>query len=210
MGYRHFIDLKEMALSKVPHGWGASDEQFFNYLKNRLKTARTPYSFQAISLSSHLPYDFVEGLWLRDFSKVQDPATRRYFNCISYVDSCLKNFFEGLDLSNTWIFVYGDHTPMDLQVSDDYKSSYVDIDGNHLEFVPLIILGPRLEARRIKTVASLLDIAPTVLKLSGVEYRGHLAGEDLISTGQLNKPLPFKGNYYNRDDLFHRVLASSR
>ncbi|WP_435787732.1 hypothetical protein [Clostridium sp.] len=56
-----------------------------------------------------------------------------------------------------------------------------------------------------KTVASFLDISPTILKLSGVKYNLFSDGVNLIDIERENKKIPFKEKLYDAKELFNDI-----
>lgn len=74
-------------------------------------------------------------------------------------------------------------------VTSDHGEEFWDHGGlghgqhNYQELlhVPLVIAGPGIESRRLKTPVSLIDLTPTILDLAGLEPPGDLPGRSLAA-----------------------------
>ncbi|MBI4976843.1 MAG: sulfatase-like hydrolase/transferase [Spirochaetes bacterium] len=108
-----------------------------------------------------------------------------YYGLTTWVDDCLGRVLAALDdtglAENTVIIFTSDH-------GDNLGShGLVQKGGPNEESIriPLIMRGPdacmRGKAARNDVVASLVDIAPTVLARSGISIPGHFHGQDLFS-----------------------------
>jgi phosphoglycerol transferase MdoB-like AlkP superfamily enzyme len=93
--------------------------------------------------------------------------------------------------------------------SDALRASKLQVGGAVLEFVPLFILGPGLEPRQeTRFVAGFLDVAPTILSLSGVPCMYATSGIDLSAPPALPPPIHNDHKAYSRQELFE--LCRSR
>jgi arylsulfatase A-like enzyme len=110
---------------------------------------------------------------------------------------------------NSYIFIYGDHTPI-TPVGTFKKSSFL-YDDRLFEFVPLFILTPdSLVHREDSCVASFVDVAPTALHASGVPYRMRVKGTNLLDIPLKDGILAYRGNTYFRAELFQQVLLEKK
>jgi phosphoglycerol transferase MdoB-like AlkP superfamily enzyme len=102
---------------------------------------------------------------------------------------------------DTYIFLFGDHTPYVLNSGPYQRASFM-LDDHAFEFVPLFIITPD-NAARIETerAVSFLDIAPTILKNSNVNYTYSIMGENILG-GFGDILIPYKGKQYDRKELF--------
>ena len=206
MGFSHFYDIKDMHLKNK--GWGASDEDVFNFAKEKLLETNKPFLSYIITLTSHASYtNFSYYYSNADYDDVKG-LVGNYLNSVSYVDVTLKKFITYIrkNIPNTYIFIFGDHTPP--QINDPlYPLSSMHFHSKYFEFVPLLILTPdNIVYKENKRVACFLDIAPTILNTCGVKYSIRSDGNDLLNF-KLNdfSLIPFKGEFFSRETLFEEI-----
>jgi len=117
----------------------------------------------------------------------------RYDEEIRYTDAQIERLFqviEALPISkNTYVIIHSDHGEA---FGDHGKTHHGQSLYNEEVRVPLLIIGPGLPQRRIKTPVSLIDVTPTVLDLVGVEPSPpEPRGVSLLSYAtQVNTPHP--------------------
>lgn len=96
-----------------------------------------------------------------------------YKNALNDADAALSLLFDGLTARgldrNTLIVLYGDHAEAFGQHPGNFGHSLFLYEENVR--VPLIVAGPpgTIPARRITRTASVIDIAPTILDLVGLQ-----------------------------------------
>lgn len=105
-----------------------------------------------------------------------------YFACISFVDYQISRIIDTLKArglyDNTIIFFSSDHGEMLGDFGTMGKRSMLD---GALR-IPFMLRVPGQAAARRSDVCSLVDVAPTLLSLAGIEYCGaHFDGIDLFS-----------------------------
>ncbi len=112
-----------------------------------------------------------------------------YFGCNSYVDSEIGRVLDGVDRyapDNTWIIYTSDHGEMLGAHQLHGKAAAVYEEIAH---IPLIVRPPRLEANRagslsdgsrVQTLASHIDVLPTMLDLAGVPIPPIFEGGSLV------------------------------
>lgn len=202
MGFDRFFDINAMKLQHA--GWGAPDHELGEFVTRHLKRVERPFISYVITMTSHGPFTNVRHCRPENpFPDVKDETARNYLHSMSYVDQSLREIVSRLksEFANTYIILYGDHTPG--VKNDDYRQASVLAEGKNFEFVPLYIITPDgkkfIETRK---VASMLDIAPTALRISGVRYRIKSDGEDLLDFGGLSNEIPFQKGSYDRSYLY--------
>ena len=208
MGYSEFFDIAKMGLSE--QGWGAPDGAVFDFATQFTATCKAPFFAHIITMSSHYPYknaEYYHHSAMENYSA--SPLAARYLNCMNYVDGCLRKLVTELRRRDDgYIILLGDHTPPRVQ-SDPLRASKLQVGGAVLEFVPLFILGPGLEPRQeTRFVAGFLDVAPTILSLSGVPCTYATSGIDLSAPPALPPPIHNDHKAYSRQELFE--LCRSR
>ena len=205
MGFNEFEDITKLGLSN--DGWGAPDDKVFQAAFDKLKTETSPSFSYIITMSSHMPFTSATNYYHnKNYDSIYKNVVRDYFNSISYVDKSIENFITQVKstLPNTYILIWGDHTP-DIDSPDYTQASFTNED-KYFEFVPLIIITPdNTRYKEENVVASFLDISPTILKASGVEYNLFSDGNNLIGPKYENNKIPFKEKTYDRKDLFNEI-----
>jgi hypothetical protein len=102
MSFTRFFDLD--ALPDPDTRWGLSDEALFAFARQVInrREGRLHFFF-LITLTSHIPFDFVE-------HKCFDgpDLVTAYFNAIHYTDQALEAFFSSLE-GRFLVILYGDH-----------------------------------------------------------------------------------------------------
>lgn len=210
IGFGTFYDIAGMGLREVD--WGAPDGAVFDFVKTKLLTQRDPFLYYIITMSSHEPFTLVNSYFQNPlFRTMTDKHTQAYFNSLSYVDKEMSGLIASLrrQRPNSYIFIYGDHTPI-TPVGTFKKSSFL-YDDRLFEFVPLFILTPdSLVHREDSCVASFVDVAPTALHASGVPYRMRVKGTNLLDIPLKDGILAYRGNTYFRAELFQQVLLEKK
>ncbi len=162
--------------------WGVSDHDMFNRARQeleRLATAEKPFFAILQTLSNHLPFTIPEPL---PVAKVEDQGRLNgQLTAMRYADWALGEFFRGIEnrkwFAETLFVLLGDHgfcVPQQL--------TEIDLLRFH---VPLLFYGPGLglgEAfgRRRSTVATQVDVVPTILGLKGETFTHQSWGRDLF------------------------------
>lgn len=171
-GFSRITDENDYAKPLFMGSWGVSDEDLFNKAHERLlaKHAAGEKSFTLIfSSSNHAPFEFPDGrIELYETPK----ATEN--NAVKYADWALGRFIRQAKASPYWqdtlFLIVADH---DIRVRGD---SLVPIERFH---IPGLFLGAGLEARRLRSVVSQIDLAPTALSLMGIDSVHPMPGRDL-------------------------------
>lgn len=171
-GFSLITDQKDFKNPKFVASWGVSDEDLLDKAHERLnaKHAEGQPSFTLVFTSTnHSPFEFPDGrIELHEQPKGTDN------NAVKYTDHALGEFMAKAKASPYWqdtvFVVVADH---DIRVRGD---SMVPIERFH---IPGLILGADIKPKRVKTVASQIDLAPTLLSLMGVDAKHPMPGRDL-------------------------------
>jgi len=204
MGFHEFYDIDKMGLEQK--GWGAPDKDVFKFASEKIKDLEEPYLAYIITMTSHTPFSNVNHYFKKDiYDDIEIKVVKNYFNSMSYVDQCIKKFVEEIQNDDTYIFIYGDHTP-NIFSNLYWQASYKE-DDKQFEFVPLIIITP--DNKRFKVdneAASFLDFAPTILNNAGISFSIKTFGRDLLDPDSERKDIPYKGSKYAREDFVEKIL----
>ncbi len=206
MGFDEFYDIRKMNFEDI--GWGAPDHEVYSYALKKLEAVKEPFLAYFITMSSHGPFNSVDSYYANSsYDDVGDDRTRSFFTSMSYTDQAIENFISNVEsrFKNTYILIWGDHTP-DVD-SEYYKQAAFSSGNDYFEFVPLIIITPDKRVyRESSRAASFLDIGPTILSASGIEFSIRSKGISLLHPVENGPAIPFKDNEYDRNDLYKRVL----
>lgn len=171
-GFSNIIDQDEFENPTFVGSWGVSDQDLFEKLHERLSAAEKqhePTFTLAFSSSNHEPFEFPDG----EISLYEQPKNT-VNNAVKYADHALGKFFSLAMQSNYW------HNTLFLVVADHdtrvYGNELIPIDKFH---IPGVILGADISPRKITSVASQIDLAPTLLSLAGVSAYLPTLGQDL-------------------------------
>jgi phosphoglycerol transferase MdoB-like AlkP superfamily enzyme len=168
-------------------------------------------------MSSHEPYQYVRSYYNNgQYNNINNPIAKNYFNSISYVDLQLNKFITHAQKedSTLCIILFGDHTPILFDDSNTINLVHPALsinNGTKFEFVPLFILMPEhTQYSDTKKVASFLDIAPTILNLTGSDSVYRTNGQNLLNYPLLADKIAYKGKYYTRELLYTIAKATCK
>jgi phosphoglycerol transferase MdoB-like AlkP superfamily enzyme len=140
--------------------------------------ADQPFFVAYLPIAGHHPY---ESSGERPFPEHDEAG--RYRNALFDADAALGTLLEGLAQRrrdrNTLFVIFGDHGEAFGQHQGNYGHTFLVYDENVR--VPLILAVPGVcEARRVSRVASLIDLAPTILDLLGLPPPASYQGQSLL------------------------------
>jgi hypothetical protein len=140
-----------------------------------------PFLLTYMPIAGHHPYDAPPPRHFPDHSDIN-----RYRNALHYADDSLAALLDGLRErgleENTLFVICGDHGEAFGQHEGNYGHTLFLYEENVR--VPLLVAAPGLieEPVRVGRVASLVDLAPTVLDLLGLPIPADYQGKSLLST----------------------------
>ncbi|SFC93103.1 LTA synthase family protein [Massilia yuzhufengensis] len=171
-GFQNIVDREDMQ-PKFEGSWGASDEDLFDKSLERLKHLHAqgkPFFSLIFSSSNHEPFEFPDGK-----IALHEQPKQTVNNAVKYADYALGKFIREAKRQDYWkdtvFLIVADH---DNRV---YGNALVPIKKFH---IPGLILGADIQPERIKTIASQIDLAPTLLSLLGVSSEHPMIGRDLV------------------------------
>jgi len=180
-GFESIIEQKDYEQPIFEGSWGVSDEDLFAKAHQRISEMHAknqPYFSLVFTSSNHSPYEFPDGR-----IDLHTPEKQTDLNAVKYADFALGQFFAKAMQSEYWqdtlFLVIADH---DLNV---YGDSLVPIERFQ---IPGLILGADIKPKTISTVASQIDMAPTLLSLMGISAATPMIGRDLSSTDEQHSP----------------------
>ncbi|HMJ63849.1 MAG TPA: sulfatase-like hydrolase/transferase, partial [Candidatus Binatia bacterium] len=139
-----------------------------------------PFLVMYLPIAGHHPYE-VPG----DGPFQGSDERTRYLNALHYGDASLGELLNAMKArgtdTNTVFIVYGDHGEAFGQHAGNFGHTFFVYEEN--VHVPLLIAAPGLieEPLRIKNIASLLDLAPTLVDLIGLNAPADWQGTSLLN-----------------------------
>jgi phosphoglycerol transferase MdoB-like AlkP superfamily enzyme len=171
-GFQHVVDRQHIQ-PRFVGSWGASDEDLFDKALQRLgqlHAEKKPFFSLIFTSSNHAPFEFPDGK-----IELHDPSKQSVNNAVKYADYALGKFIRAAKTQDYWrdtiFLIVADH---DNRV---YGDSLVPIKKFH---IPGLILGADIQPRRVQTLASQVDLGPTLLSLLGVSSQHPMIGRDLV------------------------------
>ena len=174
-GFERFVEQKDYPNPTFVTPWGVCDEDIFHRSIeefDRLAADSAPFFATIVTISNHKPYTYPAGR-IDLPSEAKDRA-----HAVKYADWALGEFFDRVRtkpyFARTIFLVMGDHGARVYGAQRFPLKSYR---------VPVLVLGPTgtKPGSRVSTLASSLDIAPTILGFLGGSYRSVFFGRDAMN-----------------------------
>ena len=135
----------------------------------QLHTQKRPFFSLIFTSSNHEPFEFPDGK-----ISLHEPNKQSVNNAVKYADYALGKFIRQARQQAYW------QDTLFLIVADHDNRVYGDTLVPIKKFqIPGLILGADTRARSITTIASQIDLAPTLLSLMGVRSEHPMIGRDL-------------------------------
>lgn len=170
-GFNYTIEENDFPDSAFMGTWGASDEDLFTMAHKKFSdySQEQPFFALIFSSSNHEPFEFPDGR-----IALYDAEKHTVNNAVKYADHAIGKFFAQAKQApywdNTIFLVIADHN------SRVYGSSLVPVERFH---IPGLILGASIHPEVIDTLASQIDMAPTLLSLAGLSGEHPMVGRDM-------------------------------
>lgn len=188
IGYQRFDAMDDYAVGDLFHRHGLLDRPFVEQTLPRLAALREPFFAYAVTLTSHVPFDFGEPL---PADPSVDGAVARYLSAIRYSDHAVGDLVDGLRrsglLDRTVLVVFGDHNGLRrsdalgayLGLRKEDAAAWFGVEKR----VPLLVRLPGgAAAGRRETLGGQIDLAPTLAALLGVDASSApFFGRDLLA-----------------------------
>jgi len=166
--------------------WGVADEDLFDLTLRELDrrhAAGKRFFAHVMTTSNHRPFTYPEG-------RIDIPSRSGRDGGVKYTDWAIGHFIDEARkrpwFDDTVFVIVADHTHKGRGRQD------LPIENYH---IPLIVYAPaHLAPRRVDTIASQIDVAPTVLGLLDFSYRSKFFGHDVLREGA-DRPRAFMANY---------------
>jgi phosphoglycerol transferase MdoB-like AlkP superfamily enzyme len=175
-GIERVVEQRDFPDDAFTTAWGVADEVIFDRAlaeMDSLHATGAAFYSLILTVSNHRPYDYPGG-------RIDaDPAARRREHAVRYADWALGRFLrqarEHPFFDSTLFVLMGDHGPRVYGAAEIPLPSYE---------VPILLYGPGIvpAGRRIETIASSLDVPPTILGIIGGSYESSFFGRDIRRT----------------------------
>jgi phosphoglycerol transferase MdoB-like AlkP superfamily enzyme len=180
---RTAIDAKDIHFENI---WGVADEDLFTLTLRELdaRHARQQKFFaHVMTTSNHRPFTYPEG-------RIDIPSRTSRSGGVKYSDWALGDFIQRAQakpwFDNTVFVILGDHTHKGRGKQELPPANY---------HIPLLVYAPaHIKAGRVDTLASQIDVGPTLLGLLNAPYTSHFFGHDILREGQTH-PRALLANY---------------
>jgi phosphoglycerol transferase MdoB-like AlkP superfamily enzyme len=172
-GIDRVIEQRDFPANSFKTAWGVADEAIFDRALAEMDTLHAtgkPFYTLILSVSNHRPYLYPEG------RIAADPKQKRRGNVVQYADWALGRFLRqarGHAFFDSTLFVLmGDHGARVYGAEEIPLPSYE---------VPILFYAPGIiPVGRAGTLASSLDVPPTVLGVLGLDYESRFFGHDVF------------------------------
>lgn len=193
MGFSRFDAERQFTIDE-PIGLGLSDRSFYRQLVGRLDEGPRPFHAFAVSLTSHGPFDFPELPADLPLGRFEGTRVGLYLRAIHYADAALGALVDDLRargrLDGLVLVIYGDHTGISrhnsnlaglLPIPPGDEAAWYSAEKR----VPLLVRLPHgAHAARIEETMGLVDLAPTLAGLLGLDRAGTaFVGRDVLADG---------------------------
>jgi phosphoglycerol transferase MdoB-like AlkP superfamily enzyme len=182
------VDRSAIASADISHEtiWGVADEDLFRLAVNEIDqraAAGTKVFAHVMTTSNHRPFTYPAG-------RVDIPSGTNREGAVKYTDWAIGELMRQAK-AKPWfadtVFVFvADHT--------SNGRGRINLPPENYR-IPMIVYAPGIVAPgKIDTLASQIDVAPTVLALLNVSYTSRFFGQDILTEGQ-HHPRAFMANY---------------
>jgi len=154
------------------NAWGMADEDLYRLAIKEADAdhaAGKPFFLQLMTTSNHRPYTYPE-------DRIDIPSGDGREGAVKYTDHAIGEFLRdarGKPWFDETLFIFvADHTAGSAGSQDLPVANY---------HIPLFVYAPKLIApREVSTVASQIDIAPTLLGLLNLDYVSTFFGRNIL------------------------------
>jgi phosphoglycerol transferase MdoB-like AlkP superfamily enzyme len=195
------IGSKEISYENI---WGVADEDIFKVTIRELDkrwAAHTPFFAHVMTVSNHRPFAYPPG-------RIDIPPGTRE-GAVKYTDFAIGQFIDSARakpwFGRTLFAIVADHTHKGRGRTELPPENY---------HIPFIVYSPgQVRPGRVDTVASQIDVGPTLLGMLDFSYRSRFFGHDILREGAKH-PRALFANYqtvgYYRDGIVVELKPKGR
>jgi phosphoglycerol transferase MdoB-like AlkP superfamily enzyme len=168
------VDKTDFSPAEVTfdNAWGACDEDLFRKVikeANRSAALKKPFFSVVMTTSNHRPFTYPDG-------RIDIPSHTGRDGAVKYADYAIGKLIKDAAkqpwFDNTVFVIVADHC------AGSARKIALPIKNYQ---IPLLIYAPaQIKPRTIDTLASQIDIAPTVLGLLNFSYKTKFLGRDVL------------------------------
>lgn len=171
-GYR-VVDQTDLTEQEIhfENAWGVADDDLLRKAISEADqdyAAGKPFLFQIMTTSNHRPFTYPDG-------KIDIPSGTGRFGGVKYTDYALQEFMAEAKnkpwFDNTLFVVVADHC------AGSARKAALPVDNYH---IPLFIYAKDIQPRKVDTLSSQIDVAPTLLGLMNLSYDSQFFGKDIL------------------------------
>jgi len=166
-----------------------------------------PYMTLLTTVTTHQPYGVSSTYGDKYLDRFKDldasKSLKRYLSKMTELDLALERLLELLEeekeLEETVIVMFGDHYPYGIKTEELQEMFDYDLEKNMaIERTPFVIYNSEVEAKKIDTYTTYINITPTLANLFNLEYDPRLyLGEDLFSSSVSDIAIFADGSWEN-------------
>ncbi|MEP6471089.1 MAG: LTA synthase family protein [Acidobacteriota bacterium] len=174
-GVERVVEQADFPKGTFRTAWGVCDEAIFDRAlaeMDSIHATGAPFYTIILTVTNHRPFLYPPG------RIAADPAEKRRVNAVRYADFALGRFVADARrhafFDDTLFVLMGDHGPRVYGSAEIPMPSYE---------IPILFYGPKLVASgvRVDTIASAMDVPPTILGLLGADYHSKFFGRDVLN-----------------------------
>lgn len=180
MGVKDFWGTEELSkkISGEPLAWGYSDHQMFPAFFDELKNLKQPFLSMISTVDTHPPFDLVKD------EIVYDSGKNRLLNTIHTTDDAFKKFWERFKQSefagNTIVIAIADHAVFPTAYTKDYFPAETGKMNFYDELAFMLYVPENILPKEVKTYASAMDLAPTILQMLKINVPNSFEGHSIF------------------------------
>ncbi len=191
---RRAIDKADIHYENI---WGVADEDLFTQTLRELDqrhAAGRKFFAHVMTTSNHRPYTYPAG-------RIDIPPATGPDGAVKYTDWALGDFIERARtrpwFEDTVFVIVADHCAAARGKTD------LPLDRFH---IPMLIYSPKhVPPARIETIASQIDVPPTILALLNFGYVSRFFGQDILTEGKTHQRAMMANyqtvGYYEKDTV---------
>ncbi|MEO8197139.1 MAG: sulfatase-like hydrolase/transferase [Thermoanaerobaculia bacterium] len=175
-GMQRIVEQSDFPAGEFSTAWGVSDQAILDRSlaeMEEMDRSGKPFFTMILSVSNHRPYTYPPG------TIEPLPGLKRRQNVVRYADWAIGRFFRAVReksfYDHTLFIVMGDHG------ARVYGSATIPLASYQ---IPMLMIAPGVlpAGEKVDTLASSLDLPPTILSILGLSYASRFFGHDLLHT----------------------------
>ena len=168
------------------NAWGVSDEDLYQQTIKQANLSHQqdkPFFYHVMTTSNHRPYTYPD-------NKIDIPSGTGRSGAVKYTDFAIGEFLKNARkqawFENTIFIIVADHCASSAGKTD------LPVERYH---IPMWVYAPAIiETKRVSTLASQIDIAPTLFGMLNMSYESWSFGKDIFKMKQDDEHVMF-GTY---------------